>query len=176
MTDTVKSRDFWMACASPRAWQREAEHLRRAASVLWEDLSSRIDVGQIGWDSKDTCGTALMLMAFALENLFKGIAVGRQPALVQGASIASSLKKHDLVELASIAREVLSSDQEAACNTLTVYGKWYGRYPAPPSGRDQTVFHNLMVDPKLMPVAFALYDRLHPVCGQLDEFWEEPAI
>jgi hypothetical protein len=73
-----------------------------------------------------------MLIAFAIENLAKGILIARHPGLIKSnGAIADSLKSHNLRKLCSDVFGDLSSEEKGLLDMLTDCGKWRGRYPIP---------------------------------------------
>ena len=72
----------------------------------------------------------MMLMAFALENLAKGILIAREPDRVKEAILKRwEGDGHDLNELAEAAKLSLSSDEKRLLLNLSIHAVWMGRYP-----------------------------------------------
>lgn len=74
---------------------------------------------------------AYLLYGYALENLFKGIVVANNPALISDTKLSSELTRHDLSFLAEKAHVSLSPGERKTCDRLTAIVVWAGRYPSP---------------------------------------------
>jgi hypothetical protein len=74
---------------------------------------------------------AYLLYGYALENLFKGIVVANNTALISNTKLSSELTRHDLSYLAEKADVSLSPGERKTCDRLTAIVVWAGRYPAP---------------------------------------------
>jgi hypothetical protein len=73
-----------------------------------------------------------MLMAFAAENLLKGILIAREPDRVTPKKLSKwEGGGHDLIKLAEAAKMKLTEDETRLLLTLSVHGEWLGRYPCP---------------------------------------------
>ncbi len=73
-----------------------------------------------------------MVLAFAVENVLKGILIARKPSRVNDATLGPwEGGGHDLIELAKAAKLELTGDEEHLLLTLSVHGEWLGRYPCP---------------------------------------------
>jgi hypothetical protein len=91
----------------PRAWQETALALHQAAVVLW-DHADRTD-----WpDSYPAFAIALMLEAFAVENLAKAMLVHRDPNLVQDGEWKGPRRGHPLLDLLQQARFDVAADRD----------------------------------------------------------------
>ncbi|MCW3480588.1 hypothetical protein OL229_13660 [Neisseriaceae bacterium JH1-16] len=85
-------------------------------------------------------GSARMLGGYALETLFKGIAVSL-PANKQGLqandkATARRLFHHELRKLAVEAGVDLTADEALLCERLEQFTVWAGRYPAPKQAKE----------------------------------------
>lgn len=121
-----------------------ADSLKRAADLLyavWFDdlqtmLSRSLDVDAPPPPSS-VASVAMLLGAFALENVLKGLLVCRDPSLVQAVPtdpdrlISGVLQSHNLRELSERARVQLSAQEESLLARLTEFLLWAGRYPGP---------------------------------------------
>jgi hypothetical protein len=113
--------EFEMAGRQPLAWNVQAQHLARPAAQLYRrSVAARTLEGQVyrrdpqtglpindgrplSADNLDLLAhreqgrTALMLLAFAIENQCKGVLVSKQPQLISGKSrLPGNLRTHDL--------------------------------------------------------------------------------
>jgi hypothetical protein len=134
----------------PRAWLRVAKMLRAAADAVFERENPTADrfYGELLRGARSTAegnppptdfddakfpmpnfGAALMLMAFAIENLLKGLAIKKGKVKFSKQELPSSLKSHDLDRLRQLAAPRATVAQHILDN-LT-YMSWAGRYPCP---------------------------------------------
>ena len=78
--------------------------------------------------------SAFFLVALAIENLLKGLWIGRNYEAVKKAKSVKELKeikKHDLDQIAKSAGLSLTSDEESLLSDLTKLIVWHGRYILP---------------------------------------------
>jgi hypothetical protein len=137
----------------PKAWLHVAHRLRASADAIFErenpvatrfwDEFNRIarvaadgnsppadfDESKFPWPNFDA---AYMLMAYAIENLLRGLAVAKGRAAFSAQELPKALKGHDLHRLhqlaiprATVVRHVLDH--------LTYMSEWRARYPLPTS-------------------------------------------
>jgi hypothetical protein len=76
---------------------------------------------------------AFMLLGMAIENLAKGILVGRNPAWVQDGKLSHLPTDHDLETLVQQCGVSVSGEDIVALRVLTEHSVWAGRYPIPMS-------------------------------------------
>jgi hypothetical protein len=140
--DTKEYRDFWLprfeeAAKNPTVWASKSSDLRKAASLLLPDINAFFASVMRANEPIHLAGDGLasvfmMLMAFAAENLLKGILIARQPDLVTPKNVSKwEGGGHDLIELAKAAEIKLTEDETRLLLTLSLHGKWMGRYPCP---------------------------------------------
>jgi hypothetical protein len=85
---------------------------------------------------------AMTLAAFAIENLLKGLAITKDPTLVQPTPsdpdelLDQALRTHRLRRLAELARTAVSDAEQELLETLTDFVRWAGRYPFPLRAKD----------------------------------------
>jgi hypothetical protein len=148
LDDRARQRYWHSNITSPAMWAMTAQHLARAAEILWK----RFDRAQAFFTKfsaqKQTkprklksagdmmlSAVAFMLMGFAIENLLKGLWVKRmaveQPFVGNDPRIPKVMKHHDLNELAKEARFIVSPDREDLLDRLKVELIWGGRYSHP---------------------------------------------
>ncbi len=136
----------------PKAWHGVARRLRRSAEAI---IESENPVAQRFYDELHCIGglaadghppeefdetsfpfpnfdAAYMLMAFAIENLLKGILVAKGRVGFSKQEIPKVLKTHDLRKLHDLAAPA-ATVPTYALDTLTYMGDWRGRYPLPTS-------------------------------------------
>jgi hypothetical protein len=99
--------------------------------------------------------TSVLLRAFAIENLLKGLLVQADPKqwVPRPASANKSLypswgrKGHKLTDLAAAAGIELSDEEVRVCRQLVLYLEWGGRYPTAPRpsnhGPDGATWHSV---------------------------------
>jgi len=74
---------------------------------------------------------AVMLLGMAVENMAKGILVGRTPSHVKSGELAKKMTGHDLVGLIKMCEVDLNDTELRALRFLTEAIRWTGRYPIP---------------------------------------------
>lgn len=141
-------------------WLSKAVKLKRAALILYRadlpdlrlyDKAYKKALKQIGDE-----GRALirhrhpdMLPAFsmfgsALENLFKGLMVSKNPGLIGVNKLSPSLKSHDLVQLAKDAEVKLNAQEMRLLAWMTEVVIWKARYSVPTNTKfGDAFFHRL---------------------------------
>ena len=130
--------DFHRRATWPRVWLGQAQDLRLAARLLWHAHEQEFEkVTSAG--RAETLGLgeiALMLMGFALEVLFKGILVARDPSLAGEGRLNGSLKSHDLIALREAVGLDLPAHEAQLLERLSEAAIWMGRYPVPVRSQD----------------------------------------
>lgn len=137
----------------PRVWMHVARRLRASADAIferenpvaarhWDEIRrfttfaaegnsppENYDETKFPWPNFDA---AFMLMAYAIENLLKGLAIAKGLVQFSGQELPKTFKDHDLHRLhklvaprATIASHVLDN--------LTYMSEWRARYPIPTS-------------------------------------------
>jgi len=179
MTDLKKFvEDTFKAAQSPSGWLMSAERLRDGAEAIFKheqpyelaylkahDAATKEAVALAYSEGQDAgvveikartpnYPAAQLLYAYALENLFKGIMVANDPALVSGGKLNPKLQTHDLVKLAKDAGFTLHAQEVPIAEALSKLSVWAGRYPV-------ALFQNTFV---ATPNADALldYGSQHP--------------
>jgi hypothetical protein len=147
--------DHWLSIA--QSLYASAERIEPEIKRLWKDM----------WDSMFADGhksqpeafqpadyqrVYLMLLAFTLENLFKGFLVKtRRPEFYNQAlhdgELPSLLKTHRLDELAQLCSLKLTEDEQRIVRRLSGHALWIGRYPYPSRAEQFYVF----TPPSLIP-------------------------
>lgn len=166
----AEAEHFAMA-ADPMFWASHAESLRWAALVLSAEEARQAEAVSHGvrmaeadpnykWPASPPSVTshAVMLCAFALENLFKALAIVDDRALVESNRIDRSLRGHDLVELAKLARVDLSPDEARYCELGSNAIRFAGRYPVPLRG--EGMYSSISYGRRRGEVFEGLYQRL----------------
>jgi hypothetical protein len=142
--------EFWVQSGAKTArnivaWLASARRLKRAADVLraqWKtDLLEFYRHTPSGKFPESVGGSMMLLAAFAVENLVKGLLIARDPnavaaltdnpeRLVHGASA-----RHLSVHLCAETGVSLSEQEEDAVRRLEIHLLWAGRYPVPKDAR-----------------------------------------
>lgn len=135
----------------PEVWLRTARVLRRAADLLWRSVREAFEVSrgpaaQPGVRRRylpdptaaeeaqmrlELLSVVMMLAGFALENLAKGMIIGRETKRVTPAGIERWHKGHDLVALFARAEFALTAEETDLARRMTAHVVWGGRYPVP---------------------------------------------
>ena len=152
------------AAAEPTSWLMSAHTLRQAAEDLWDvgNAHDREPGSELGaevltsWISPgyvrplmggSTSGVCFMVFGFALENLAKGIIVGRDPSVVGKKRLSKwHGKGHDLVALFERAAIAVSDEERQVLLRTTRTTEWRGRYPVAMNfdqvgGQDRIIGH-----------------------------------
>jgi len=125
------------------SWFKMAESLISAGELLepmiletWEKLrqvhhTESDDIGNIRY-----LGTYFMLMAYAIENILKGMIIfnnriGFRQYLKRTGNLPPRLKSHKLYNLAIRARIEIDEAEEDLLRRMTRSARWKGRYPVP---------------------------------------------
>jgi len=112
-------------------WRERATGLRETANMVWDHI------GEVRWETREETEprwlrfgpVAMMLGAFALEALAKGVRVYQKPSLVSGGRWALGL--HDLEKLIPDTGLQITAREKSVLVQLTGYLKWAGRYAIP---------------------------------------------
>jgi hypothetical protein len=134
--------EFFELQADPIFWQAKARQLHRAALLLahqfFDDaqaVSQSVRAYESGQLSElpshpvSVMDQFVLLAAFALENLFKGLVLYKEPNLVNGGKIAGILTSHDLLSLAGRADVSLTAEENQLCVLASSASISWGRYP-----------------------------------------------
>jgi len=141
-------------------WLGKAVKLKRAALILYRaDLPDLRLYGKAYKKAEKEVGDegkALirhrhpdMLPAFsmfgsALENLFKGLMVSKNPGLIGANKLSPSLKSHDLVQLAKDAGVKLNAQETRLLEWMSEVVIWKARYSVPTNIKfGDAFFHRL---------------------------------
>lgn len=130
MTET----DFEISSREALLWLRAADTRRRAARLIKGPLDAALEE----WNhdrAKDEdiwiWEDYLLLCAFAIENLLKGILIGRNPSWVAEGRLKWPGGPHDLSRLADEVEIPLCEEERELLVRLTEVIAWSGRYPVP---------------------------------------------
>jgi hypothetical protein len=145
--------------SSPEHWFQAASELNDVVQELYliKDKAHYIqffgDTNQRNKRPAYSRGTYL-LMAYALENLLKGIAVLNNPELVNTGKIDKSIKTHDLNELSNLNKFKPTNSQKEFQSVLSAQCISNARYPV---GLNE---HIEMTDPSVTDEDFTIYNQL----------------
>jgi hypothetical protein len=128
------SRDHWLRTA--RSLVASAKELEPQISDFWKNLCVHAKDQSIPLKADRYQGPYYMLLAFAVENLFKAAIIGCSSLLLKerfqlDGKFPKELQTHDLVELANKANFDFSVEEEDLLRRLTRHAIWAGRYPVP---------------------------------------------
>ena len=130
--------DFQITGREPLMWLNSAAHLRRSAELLQPAIDDAVAAFQSGEDRDEIfiAYPCLMLRGMALENVYKGILVAREPSAVKPDRLDLSgwtggEHPHDLLHLATLARLELAEDERDFLLRAGEAVHWHGRYPIP---------------------------------------------
>lgn len=134
-------------------WIGKAEELLSAAGALaphihsyWDIVMSNVKEGGYGKGGKPPHKPPVyiqavfsMLIAYALENLFKAMIIGEQQdafrnqIMSNAGNLPAKIKSHDLIRLAKEAHFKFNVNDEDLLTRLYRNSDWAGRYPVPVS-------------------------------------------
>ncbi len=151
---------FAEVALDPQAWFAVAENLVASIDTLWPAARAYFDfwtttaVGSLQESGQksieltispppDVRGAALMLAAYAAENLCKGVLVARltpseKTKISEKGRLPNRLLKPDLSDLLRHIGFELSRAETDLANRLARFSVWSGRYPIP-TGPDKLV-------------------------------------
>lgn len=137
--ETDKS-DFEIIGQSPHLWLSSAKHLKKAADIICDELVKTLasyssSSTRIPYDEIVLFKSYMLLAGLSLENLAKGILIGRNPNIVNSNELdrkllGKSKGGHDLVAtlMQKISLELLPSEIDVV-SRLTKFVVWAGKYP-----------------------------------------------
>lgn len=141
--DEVYKRNYESTAFWDRHWIRSAQDLLASArelepkiEALWESYRAHSKDKGVRLRPDHFQGPYFMLIAFALENLFKAGLVSKsswryKQEFRENHKFPSDLKGHDLVELATKSGFDFGLEEEDLLRRLTRHAIWAGRYPVP---------------------------------------------
>jgi hypothetical protein len=146
---------FDSALCSPYAWRHKGLQLLQSGIVILEKSAAAQPIAEALLSSGQTEFSAeeraplyeyqlydigFFLVALAIENLLKGLWVGRNPERInQITKMQTDLPEittHQLVKVAKAAGMILSVEEESLLDDLSKIILWYGRYSAPSNVND----------------------------------------
>lgn len=157
--------------ANPIFWKGKAYELKRSAIVLadkffndCQDLRRYISDHEATGDSNvqlnygSTLSQFMLLAGFALENLFKGLIIFKEPNLVSSGQIQGILRSHDLLALASRSDLILSAEEKRFCILASSATISWGRYPI--SNSSSTAIGSVSVSGSAVEIFDVLFNRI----------------
>ena len=112
---------------------RHWDEIRRIGRLAAESNSPPEDYDEtkFPWPNFDA---AFMLMAYAIENMLKGLAIAKGFVQFSGQELPKALRGHDLQRLHQLAAPGATIASHASDN-LTYMSEWRARYPIPTSAK-----------------------------------------
>ncbi len=160
--------------ASPFFWREKASELKFASETIWPVAIRRLDEINNAVVTKkeivfenlapDTFDTFMALMGFSIECLFKAVIIRVNPEYVTGGKISKKLKNHNLIELAKLAKIVLTQNERIFCKQAYRNMLEY-RYPVPSAIEPPNSVHEIGGHCK--DVFTELYNKIYPTVGQI---------
>ena len=128
----------------PHSWLMTAMSLRRAASILWENVLQDSDI-MCDLDSEECSppisSIYMLLIGLAVENLSKGLCVLKEGAFNKKNEFRFTT--HRLLDLLDRADVILSDEENDLVERLEQFIIWAGKYPGPLN------YHDLL--PRTLP-------------------------
>jgi len=127
---------------SPSEWEDYAEELHQALDILWQQEANGLLIKYESFDQQvkkktHISRTWLLLAAFSIENLLKGILIYEHPEYISNGCLASNVTNHSLTNLA---RNINLSEYEPneikLLEILEEALPAWGRYPIPLTARE----------------------------------------
>ncbi|MBV6485849.1 MAG: hypothetical protein KFKLKKLM_02458 [Flavobacteriales bacterium] len=153
--------------AKPIFWKKKAEELKFVADSLWSGIEQRQQLIIDNLDNKkfdfsslnpDTFSICLSLMGYSIEVLLKGIIIKNNPQFVSNGTMATHLKKHDLIYLSNQAEITLSDNEkiffEQAHQAILIDS----RYPIP--SKKEELSSSMTIGGNCIEVHKELFNRL----------------
>jgi len=133
-----ESKAFWNIhwLNSAQCLLASAKELEPKIAELWENYRAHSKDKNVRLKADHFQGPYFMLVAFALENLFKAVLVSERSwqykqEFREKCQFPKDLKGHDLVALARKANYGFGLEEEDLLRRLTRHAVWEGRYPVP---------------------------------------------
>ena len=134
--DKRSSKDLWSEqyrrlASEPIAWISTAEELLRAFNILVPQIE--VDTKQLFEEShvfSNVASVAMMLGAFAIENLLKAIQIEQLGPKFDNRGVFA-IDTHDLLKLTDATNVHLLEEERILLERLEQFAKWAGRYPVP---------------------------------------------
>jgi hypothetical protein len=159
-------------------WLGKADKLKRAALILYQadlpdlrlyDAAYKTALAEIGEEGRAPVRhphpdmlPAFSLFGSALESVFKGLMVSKNPGLIGADKLSPSLKSHDLVQLANDAGLPLSESETSLLAWVSEVVIWKARYSVPTNTKyGDAFFHRL--DNISLPDAEACIEALESI-------------
>jgi len=164
---------------SPSEWSNYAVELHQALDILWKQEANVLLIKYESFDqeiNKKThiSRTWLLLAAFSIENLLKGILISEHPEYISNGRLASNVTNHSLTNLA---RNINFSEYEPnEINLLEILEEalpTWARYPIPLTVREIQKEKNLTSNIKeTFAQLYAKLDRY--LYEQFKDGWQGP--
>ncbi len=146
----IGAQQFNAALTSQVGWALRADHLYRAAKVLFEEAWHRKQQagplmktqreflsGTVEWEIVEgqfLIEEACLLLALSFENLLKALWVGTHHGALTGIEkLPQEIKTHNLCILAERVQLIVTDDERSVLRTLSRYAEWRGKYNIPRS-------------------------------------------
>jgi hypothetical protein len=155
MDPSLHQHFFDSALRSPYAWRHKGLQLLQSGIIILEKSAAAqpiaealLSSGQTEFsaeegaplDEYELYNIGLFLVALAIENLLKGLWVGRNSERIkQITNMRTNLPEitnHQLFKVAEAAGMSLSDEEKSLLNDLSKIILWSGRYPAPSNVND----------------------------------------
>lgn len=168
--------------ADPHLWIGKAEELLAAAHLLEAEIQAQwaeieIERGRIMRTSGriNVQGPYFVLIAYAVENLFKATLVHRNHESLRNrllSSLPRYLSEHDLIRLAQRVKFSISVPDQDLLTRLTRNSVWAGRYPVPTGPHSSRALQQYSDGRVYLTAFFAPkdVDRLHDLLNRIRSF------
>jgi len=179
---TLQAIQFSEQLANPHLWVRKAEELLAAARLLEAEIQAQwAEIESEGRRIIRTSGRIniqgpyFVLIAYAIENLFKATLVHRNRESLRNQlllSLPRYVSEHDLIKLAHRVSFSISVSDEDLLARLTRNSVWAGRYPVP-TGPDGSRAVQQYSDGRVYLIAFFApkdVDLLHDLLDRIMSF------
>ncbi|MDT5124243.1 MAG: hypothetical protein QOC96_3725 [Acidobacteriota bacterium] len=159
---------FEVAGRESYLWLSTANHLKRGANLILVELNKSLAVypyGRASYEELTLCLPYMLLSGYALENLIKGILIGRNPSIIDNGSFNRDMIKgakdgHISLEMIEQILIDLSKDEKYLIRRLREFVRWESRYPIPNKSIEMEPPEFRTTDPVMIN---QIFDRLSSI-------------
>ncbi len=170
--------------AMPGSWLEYADELRDAAEILWQKTETNLRVdAEIDYKGRalnllrgpSISRPYVLLSAFAIENLLKGLLVAQNPNHINSGKLSDDIWGHDIIGLASKIRGLkLSAEEKEFCHIAKAALPYWGRYPVPKEFK--SIKKQVLINEELREIFLKLHHRLRrKVYDMIKDGWNSGA-
>lgn len=166
--DDFNKKQEFVRDAMPDKWLEYGTELRDAAELLWAHENEALRVGAVldsRHEPQSTFRTTaisrpyILLSAFSIENLLKGILVAQNPSHISAGEVSKDVWGHNLILLTERISDLqLSQEQRELIRIAQDALPYWGRYPVPKGSNG--LLEEYALDQDYRETFLALHSRL----------------